>query len=246
MKYIATISKEQWNLGGIKRILSRLDAKEVYIGEERGKSGYEHYQCAFDLAGDLSEYVSRNSVGWHVEPCISWGDAIEYCRKDGRYHYYGNSIEEVEYRRIRTFGLSAYQQDIMESVQAGNDRTVTCWIDRKGSKGKSTLLYLQARNRKWLPIPRTEQTAVRIIDFVAKFYDNHEAIVLDLPRKKTVTESLCEALEDIKDGLIASAKYEGKIRFIRGVKILVFTNNEIPKKTLEALSSDRWDIHIDE
>lgn len=74
-------------------------------------------------------------------------------------------------------------------------------------------------------------------------YDNEPIIVVDIPRDEKVTKKLCKALEDIKDGNINSAKYQGTKRFIKGVKVIVFTNHWIPKEVYAALTDDRWRVY---
>ena len=80
------------------------------------------------------------------------------------------------------------------------------------------------------------------MDYIAMHYDNQPVIWIDLPRSRLVDKDLAECLEDIKDGLIASAKYEGTLRFIRGVKVIVTTNHWVDKTAYKMLSTDRWDV----
>lgn len=247
MQYIGTIDRKRWSGRAVKCVLDRIDTEWAIVGREVGKDGYHHWQFAVDCSGDLERYNLDNNLGWHVEKCVSWEKSVRYCRKDGRYFLFGNPpTAERMYKRYRDgrFHLNSTQSDILRSVRRGNDRTVTVWIDRKGSAGKSTLLYLEEIGGRWLSVPRAEQSAVRIIDFIAQNYQEEKAICLDLPRDKTLTPALCGAIEDLKDGNVKSAKYQGTKLFIKGVKVVVFTNNWIPPKTYNSLSKDRWDIHV--
>lgn len=217
------------------------------IGRETGKSGYDHWQFAVRCAGDLEQRVRDDNLGWHVEKCISWDKAVKYCRKDGRYTLFGNPpASERLYKKYRQglIRLTATQLDILRSVRRQNDRSVTVWIDRHGSSGKSYIGYLEEIGGRWLSVPRTEQSATRMIDYIAMKYDKQKAVLIDLPRQKVLTEGLCGVIEDLKDGNIKSAKYQGTEHFVRGLKVIVFTNNYIPPKAFKALSEDRWDIHI--
>lgn len=242
MKYFGTISSQEWGLRAVVRVLKKLDLRECWLGEEIGAGGYRHIQYCVDIGGDLEQYNNSNLLGWHVENAISWNECINYCRKEGRYHYFGDSIEEREFRRIRARKSNEFQESILRSIKNQNDRAITVWIDRVGGQGKSTLLYIMERERKWFSIPRTELTANRMNDFVAMHYNNEEVIVLDIPRASKLSEEQAFVLEDLKDGLVKSAKYQGTTRFIKGVKLLVYTNQWLPKKTYEMLTEDRWDI----
>lgn len=242
MKYILTISRTE-TYGAIKRVLNKLDLHHAVVQRETGNGGYEHYQLAVDCAGDLREYADRNHLGWHIENAVDWEKSVKYCRKSGNYSELGNRVETREYYKHRARKENTHQTLIRRSIENQNDRTITVWIDRKGNSGKSTLLYYMARDGQVCVIPRTEQTASRVSDYVAMCYDDEPIIWLDLPRSRSITKALCEALEDIKDGIVQSSKYQGHLRLIRGVKIVITTNNWIAPDVYKSLSEDRWDIH---
>lgn len=247
MQYIGTISRKDWSGRAVRTVLGRVDTEWAIVGREVGSGGFHHWQFAVDCAGALDEYVRENNLGWHIEKCIDWEKSVRYCRKDGRYFLFGNPPRsERMYRMYRTgqLPLRPAQLQILRSVRRQNDRAISVWIDRKGSSGKSTVLYLEEIGGRWLSVPRTEQSAVKIMDFVAMHYQGEKAICLDLPRDKSLTPALCGVLEDLKDGNVKSAKYQGTKLFIRGIKVVVFTNNWIPPKAYGSLSKDRWDIHV--
>lgn len=244
MKYVGTISMENWNEDGLKHVFKSLDGHELYAGREVGRSGFKHYQFAMDCGGDLEQYNSENSCGWHIEPCISWESAVNYCRKTGNYLYIGNSIEEREWNKIRGRRPLKIWTDIIKSVNRAGDRTVTVWIDRKGSSGKSTLGYILKRRGCALSIPRLDQHGARMAEYVTMNYDNEPLIILDLPRAEHLTTEHTAVLEDIKDGNLSTGKYQGSTKLIRGVKVLVYTNQWIPNDTYNSLSHDRWDINV--
>lgn len=229
-----------WNVDSIKSVFQNLDGHELYLGRETGKGGFRHYQFCMDCAGDLEKYANNNSLGWHIESAVDWEKSKAYCRKTGDYLYFGDSIEERYYQWIKSKGVLPIWKSFGASVVCQNDRQITVWVDTQGGASKSTWCYLVERRGKCLSVPRTEQNPTRISDYVAMHYDNEPLIVVDIPRDDKITPSLCKALEDIKDGKISSAKYQGTRRFIKGVKILVFTNHWIPKETYAALSEDRW------
>lgn len=220
-----------------------LDLHEYVIGEEIGAGGFHHYQFAIHCAGDLREYCTKNSLGWHIEDCVSWDKSKIYCRKGNKIHEFGDTLEFKEYVRIRNFRPNKLQMAIDQSIKHQNDRAVTVWIDRKGSNGKSVWSYLNKRRGRVFTIPRSEQSANRIMDYIAQCYDGEEIIQLDLPRNNTLTKEQAEVIEQVKDGDISSAKYHGVSRNIRGVKMLITTNNGIPYRTWSSLTEDRWDVH---
>lgn len=242
MKYCATINAEDYREHTVVRLLQLLDLHEAYLGREVGNGGYRHYQCAIDCAGDLRAFVDNNQLGWHIEDCVSWNDSINYCRKTDDYRYVGDSIEEREYQRIAGRPNNIVGTRIDQHLRNQNDRCISICVDTVGGTGKTTHGYIRVRRGEWFTVPRTAETPVRIMDYIAMHYKNEGVIWIDLPRSRKVDVDLAECLEDIKDGLIASAKYEGRIRLIRGVKVLVTTNHWIDKTAYKMLSADRWDV----
>lgn len=246
MKYVGTISAELWNEDGLKHVFRNVDGHELYAGREVGKTGYHHYQFCIDCGGDLEEYNNKNSCGWHIEPCVDWESAINYCRKTGNYLYIGDSIEEMEWNKllklVRRRGYARPWINIINSLLHQNDRQITVWIDRKGSQGKSTLSYILQRRGCAIAIPRLDLAGSRMAEFITINYKNQRVIILDLPRAQYLEPEHCNVLEDVKDGCLATGKYQGFQKFIRGAKVLVFTNQYITKETYNSLSKDRWDI----
>lgn len=220
-----------------------MDLHEFVIGEEIGAGGFHHFQFAIHTGGDLREYCEKNSLGWHIEDAVSWDKSKIYCRKGDRVHEYSDRIEFREFVRIKSRPYTRIQLAIEQSIGSQNDRSITVWVDRQGGHGKSTWSYLNSRKGRIFTVPRAEQSAARIIDYIGAWYDNEEIILIDIPRAKSLSPSLAEVLEELKDGDIASAKYQGTKKFIRGVKVCVTTNKPVNYTTYSALSSDRWDIH---
>lgn len=241
-KYAVTISMERWGENKVVRLLEVLDLHEAYIGREVGAGGFRHYQCAIDCAGDLERLNDTHKLGWHVERCISWADLVQYCRKTDNYRYIGNSIEEREYQRIRRKPDNIVGKRIKSHLEQQGNRKISVCVDTCGGTGKSTYGYIRTRRGEFFAVPRTAETPVRIMDYIAMKYNNEPVIWIDLPRTRKVDDDLATILEDIKDGLVTSAKYEGNMRLIRGVKVLVTTNHWVEKSTYKLLTADRWDI----
>lgn len=241
--FIGTISGAENTLGFIKTVFRHLDTKRYVIGLERGRTGYEHYQYAVSCAGDLREYVDANNLGWHVETAVSDG-IWDYCAKEGRVHRYPYTHVDRERDRIRTFKQNIYQRNIVESLETQSDRNITVWIDREGGHGKTVLWLLGIQERWVLPVPRSKIRPGRISAWVCDAWDGEQVIWLDLPRNRTLDEEIAGELEEIKDGVAFDDRNHARYKIIRGTKILVTTNNWIPKAVYKALTEDRWDIHV--
>jgi len=62
-------------------------------------------------------------------------------------------------------------------------------------------------------------------------------VVIDIPRTWKWSKDLYCAIETIKDGLIVDPRYSARPINIRGVKVLVLSND---RPSLDKLSVDRW------
>ena len=76
-----------------------------------------------------------------------------------------------------------------------------------------------------------------ITNYLVHNYADEGIIVIDIPRETKVPTGFYATIEMIKDGLIGSTKWEGKMRNIRGTKVIIFTNHKLDR---DKLSHDRW------
>lgn len=211
---------------------NKTDVKQWIIAQERGKTGYEHYQIRFQSCEEL-EKIRKNSLFYNgsVDKAEHWSN---YEKKDGKYI---TSEDTTEIRKIRFGKPRKYQEDILKALKEQNVREIHYWYDPYGNTGKSWLCNYLYETGKGYYVPPTIDTVKGLIQFVASGYRNEEIIVIDIPRSWKWSEQLYTAIESIKDGLIYDTRYNASTRNIRGVKILVLSNTE-PK--LNKLSKDRW------
>lgn len=90
-----------------------------------------------------------------------------------------------------------------------------------------------------LVVPRASTTAEKLSAYVCSAYEGQEYVIIDIPRSGQISSSIYECIEELKDGLVFDHRYSGKCRNIRGVKVLVTTNQ---KMDITALSQDRWKV----
>lgn len=218
------------------------DCHKWIIALEHGAQGLVHWQLRWKQRG-LETKEQRISFfnqfktyfpEAHLEFTENWCD---YERKEGWFVCSDDSREVLSVR----FGIpNKLQLEILEKLETQGIRELDVWLDKKGNHGKSWLtLHLYERG-KALVIPRYCNTARAISNYICSSYAGQEYIIIDIPRSGKINRDLYEGLEEIKDGLVFDERYTGKCRNIRGVKVLVFTNQELDKKML---SFDRWRLH---
>lgn len=235
MTLFGTISAEDWNYGAIKKVFSRMDPRQWVLGREVGAGGFRHYQFAIDCAGDLVSYNDNNHCGWHIETA-STDRVWTYCKKEGRYSVYPFDHVERELRRLREYRPNRVQRAIVDSIHRQNDRSITFWIDSKGGNGKTVQWLLLVDKGKVLPVPRRKLAGGRLSAWICDSWEHQEIIWIDLPRDRKIDSDLCGDLEEIKDGIVFDDRNRARWKIIRGTKILVTMNQEIPPKTCLSLS----------
>ncbi len=217
-------------------MLEKFDAKRWIIAKECGKGGYEHWQIRAEISGEIDELFSwsqKHGLNFHMERSTSeWSDKYE--RKEGRFWTWADSNEVL----IQRFGeLLPWQRRCLERARKQNDRQVDVWYDPRGNHGKSWLAGALFERNLACIVPRDWKNPSEALNYICRNYENQGLIVIDIPRATKIGNDFYEIVEMIKDGLISSTKWEGQMRNIRGVKVVVFTNSKVDQ---EKLSKDRW------
>lgn len=135
-----------------------------------------------------------------------------------------------------------WQQSVMDIIKKEPDDRTIHWIcDLGGNVGKSKLLKYLCYNKlaKRVPLGNATQIKTNVFSQGA-----HRCYVVDLPRTTGNTESmkdLISALEEIKNGWVASAMY-GKYQELMMEPPHVFViSNEYPPMNM--MSMDRWKLY---
>lgn len=116
-----------------------------------------------------------------------------------------------------------------------DDRTINWYHDDKGNVGKSALVkYLCMKENAMLISGKGADIKFQIS--TAEFYP--DIIVYDIPRKSRGYVNYT-ALEEIKNGIFSSTKYESKMVIMPTPHIYCFANFE---PDFGAMSEDRWNV----
>lgn len=132
---------------------------------------------------------------------------------------------------LETVDLRPWQSQVVTEIQIQNDREVMWVHDSEGGKGKSFLTkYLKFKYNAYVVTGGTQND-------IAYDYNFQKIVVFDLARESQFMPY--QLIENFKNGLIFSAKYESNMKISMGVRVLVFSNS-LPD--LNKLSADRWNI----
>lgn len=230
--FMLTAPRAQVHKRALKEFIKMHDVHKWIIAKETGAGGYEHWQVRLYTSASFDELKSAFPQA-HIEKSTVWSD---YERKEGNFvcSEDNNKILSCRYGRLRK-----NQRKILDELELQSDRGILCCYDPYGCTGKSWLCRYLFERGYGLYVPPTVQTTQGIIQYVCSGYTGQRYVLVDIPRSAKWTNSLYEAIETIKDGLVYDTRYSARMRDIWGVKVLIMTNS---KPKLDQLSKDRWTI----
>lgn len=193
-----------------------------------------------------------NHGGAHAEPAKSWDALKAYCTKEDTRapdtEPFCFPFFFMEKAKMPITVLRPWQVRMKDILCAPpDDRTIRWVYDAEGGIGKSVFT-------RWL-LTRTPAKAIAITGggqkdlahAIVNYMDEEKGegecptvLIMDCPRASEGRVSY-RFLEEIKNGMFTSVKYESQtVTLDKEVHVVVFANS-MPDK--EKMSSDRWVIH---
>lgn len=221
----------------IEQIL-RHECKWYIFQEETGKEGTQHLQGTICL-----KIKQRLTQLKHIEPTIHWEPtksvkaSIEYCTKyetkTGKTYVYGIDIPE----KIEVDEPYGWQLEVMNIIKNKPDKRTVYWFyDKLGGVGKSELCkYLVLKHNALMLTGKSND----MFYMLNKHPNKRTLILVDIPRS---TQDFINygAIEQIKNGLVFSGKYEAT-QLVFNCPHLICFSNEFPN--ILKMSQDRWKIY---
>lgn len=220
----------------IERLLKHVCDWYVFQ-EEIGEQGTPHLQGTLKLKkrARLTEMkrVLGKDVRWSVTKSCS--ASVAYCSKEdtraGQIFTYGIELpEEVHVHEPR-----GWQLQVMDIIKEKPDERTIYWFwEPVGNVGKSALCkYLVVKHNAIMVSGKGTDVAHGIAKAKHK-----KIILIDVPR--TVIDYVpYGTIENIKNGLVFSGKYDSEQLVFNSPHVICFANSE-PK--IAAMSLDRWKI----
>lgn len=221
--------------------LNKLCKKYVFQ-EETGKNGTRHLQGSISLKikkrlTELKKIDDR--IHWEPTKNVKAADAYA-CKEETRTGEIYTHEKKIAFKRTKSkFDDIKPRKEIMDIVLEEPDNRTINWIwSKEGKLGKtSTCAYLE-HNYENVCIANGKGTDIK--NTIISHLENNklDILIINVPRSNENYVSYA-AIEEIKDGLIYSGKYEGGFANIEHPHVIVISNFE-PR--LETLSEDRWNI----
>lgn len=249
-KWVFTLNnytKEQYE--GLRYYLEHRKHTKFIIGKEVGASGTPHLQGYINSKNPISFQTLKNLCNQlHLEKAK--GSDVEnynYCSKEGDFFTNFEMDRKNKFlKKYENIIWKEWQNNILDILKTKpNDRTINWITDNTGNKGKSFLskfIYLKYN------CILADGKKDNVFNQVLKFYEENineeiEVIILDIPRHNLEYINY-GCLEQLKNGLIYSGKYEGGVCVFESPHVIIMAN-ENPDIT--KFSMDRWNIiNLDE
>jgi len=227
-------------------LLNLAQVKSYCIQEEVGKDGVPHLQGVMvfktNVQGHILNRACDKKCWWKT--CRNLHAAKNYCSKvetaSGKKWVKGFSIPNAKANDpLDGLVLFDWQKEIIEMISGDiDDRKVYWYWSAVGNVGKSVLCKHMVLKHDAIVVGGTFKDAYFAI---GKRVEKHGVdaigtVVFCLSRSQGAKVSYT-AMEQIKDGLFFSAKYESQMCVYNPPHVLVFANCE---PDLSQLSADRW------
>ena len=217
--------------------------------QETGKSGTPHLQGVLSL----NKRMRWSELGLPKE--IHWGKprnitlCYKYCTKaDSR----TGSVFLLKYKipkeikLIKPENMKPWQLQICRTLeQEPDDRTMHWFWSRKGGVGKTCFCkYLFVKYGAIMLSGKGSDMRNGVLDYYKKNQETPEVVVINIPFSFDKQYISYEGIENIKDMIFYSGKYEGGMVCGNSPHVIVFANI---RPDLGKMAEDRWKItNIDE
>lgn len=133
-----------------------------------------------------------------------------------------------------------WQQQVLDIVNGEKNSRIVNWVyDPKGNSGKSFLTKYIALNNICLIADGKKDNVFNQLNDLCNEKDLEVGIiVLDIPRHNQEYLNY-GMIEQLKDGLVYSGKYQGGMIFLDKPHVIVFSNSE---PEYDKFTMDRWNI----
>lgn len=218
------------------KIKSSKNIKFVFGREICPTTKKEHSQGYIECETKIRPIEFFKTITAHWEKCKgSQEENIKYCTKDNKFET-NFKIRKAIKDPLEGKTLYKWQEEIIKIINEPVDERKIYWYwESEGCTGKSTLAKHIVLNYQALVVGgKGNDIKFAVAEYVKT--KDVEVVIYDIPRTIGNTVSY-SSIEEIKNGLMFSNKYESGQVVFNSPHIIVFSNS--PPNT-DNLSKDRW------
>jgi len=227
----------------MEHLLMVLEPKLFLFQLERGEEGTPHYQGIVAVKNPIvmPKWLHR---GIHWEHAKSLAASINYCQKSET-RIGGPWALNVEVKKPLTIitELRPWQADlkaILDQPPDNSNRQILWWWDAKGNVGKTEMAKFICTRYNAIYLGGKASDAKYAVTQYQKSGKTLHAVVFGFPRSKQAYVSY-EAIEEVKDGVFFSGKYEGSMVMYDRPHVICFANFPPDPEGIE-MSPDKWSV----
>lgn len=236
-KYVITINNySDTQLSNLRDFCVKKCSWYIF-GKEVGEQGTPHIQGYLEFNNAKKRSTIKKAIGGEFY-CGgargSWKQNLDYCRKD---MHFETNFEVYDGPQI---SLYDWQQEIVDLIDREPDDRTIHWVhERRGCRGKTTLMKWIHKNRDGVVIlsGRALDMKHAIVTYLETNRRHPRVILINIPR--SVERISYTGIEEIKDMCFFSGKYEGGMINGPSPHVVVFSNQE---PDYGEMSEDRWEI----
>lgn len=212
------------------------------IGSEIGDSGTPHLQGYLEFKTKARPFSLFKNKKIHWEKAKGNKDQnIIYCSKEGKVILEIGGKKPL--KKLACEGnFRKWQSGILEILkEEPDDRTIWWFTGKQGGEGKTTFAkYLVRYHNAIILSGKSADMKNGIIEYVKTNGDTPSLIVLNIPKSFNSEYLSYTGIEEVKDMLFYSGKYEGGMVDGNPPHLIVFSN-EYPE--FDKCSKDRWQVY---
>ena len=207
---------------------SKEDPEPLEWGKARGlKQGARN--DISDLYDSVLDGKSNVQIAEENEAWFKYPRAVDKLREEIKQDEAKKELEKEFEEKV----LRPWQGSVLVKLLQQDDRKVLWLVDEEGGKGKTFLAKMLVVKHGAFYV-----TGGKNAD-IAHAYKGEEIVVFDLMRQQQEHNNFYSSIEQFKNGLMFSGKYESSTKIFKPCKVIVMANWEPDYNTL---SADRWDV----
>ncbi len=232
-----------YTIEDIEFICSNSSVERYVFQEEVGELGTPHLQGYLKFKTKKRPFSVFKLLKFHWEKTKNIQKSILYCQKEDTRSgkVFSKGIRIIEALKCLIYiDLYEWQKNIVSLInEPVDDRAIYWFWETVGNVGKSALVrYLVLKHDAILVSGKSADIKYQIKTYVDKELTGPKIILYDIPR---TAENYVNygALEEVKNGVFASNKYESSMIVINPPHFLCFANFE---PNYSNVSQDRWRV----